>query len=55
MSHTAVDSRQPTVANHDVKDPEKSGPSTKVFNPTSSFDVYGDEEEAASKYRCETW
>ena len=39
------------MVHRDVKDPEKSEKSqssAKVFNPTSSFDVYGDEEGAAS-------
>ena len=49
LSHTAVDEKQQAVVHHESKDPEKSGQtSAKVFDPTSSFDVYGNEEEAAS-------
>lgn len=45
------------VVNHDVKDSEKGSATAKVFNPTSSFDVYGEEEGAQSmcilkKFAC---
>ena len=50
MSHTAYDSRQASVVQHGPKDPEKNPASAKILEPSSSFDVYGDEEkEGASK------
>lgn len=38
------------VVNHDVKDSEKGSATAKVFNPTNSYDVYGDEQGAESVY-----
>ncbi|GJE87015.1 amino acid transporter [Phanerochaete sordida] len=43
------------IVSEPVKDAEKGPATTKVFNPTSSFDVYGEEEGAAIQYRTMVW
>lgn len=54
-SPTVAHEKNVEVVNHDAKDSEKGSASAKVFNPTASFDVYGEEEGAQIQYRTMVW